>query len=61
MVMEISTPVSISVMIPICLSQGVSLLEGGNLLEEVCHCGDGLGDLPPGWLSMPSLFLACFG
>ncbi|EDL76602.1 rCG59223 [Rattus norvegicus] len=44
-----------------CLAQGVTLLEGGALLEEVCHCGVGLETLllvPP---RMLNLFIASFG
>lgn len=29
----------------ICLAPGVALIEGVALLEEVCHCEGGLGDL----------------
>jgi len=38
------------VMVCICLAQGVAPSEGVALLEEVCHCGSGLGDLPPSCL-----------
>jgi hypothetical protein len=31
-----------NVMVCICLTQGVALLEGMVLLEMVCHCGCGL-------------------
>ena len=48
------------VIVCICSSQGVALLESVALLEEVCHCRDGLGDLPPKCLSVPSLFLVSF-
>jgi len=48
------------VMVCICSFQGVSLLEGVALLEEVCHCGGGLGDPPPSFLRMLSLFLTSF-
>lgn len=47
-----------SVMVCICVAPGVALLEDVALLEEVCHCGDGLGDPPgdaqsvPGFLQM---------
>jgi len=34
-----------AVMICICLAQGVALLEGVALMEEVCHCGVGLETL----------------
>ena len=49
------------VMVCICSSQRVALFKSVDLLEEVCHCGDGLGDLLPRYLSMPSLFLTSFG
>jgi hypothetical protein len=49
-----------AVMVCISSSQRVALLEDVALLEEVCHCEDGLGDLPPSCLRMPSLFLASF-
>jgi len=42
-------------------TQGLALLEGVALLEEVCHCGGGLGDPPPNCLRMLSLFLASSG
>ena len=32
------------------LGQGVALVGGVALLEEVCHCGDGHGDLLPSYL-----------
>ena len=35
------------VVVCICLAQRVALLGGVDLLEEVCHCGDGLSDPPP--------------
>ena len=31
-----------NVVVGICLAQGVALLGGVALLEEVCHCGGGL-------------------
>jgi hypothetical protein len=42
-----------------CLTQGVALLEGMVLLEEVCHYGGGLWDLPPSFLEV-SLLLSGF-
>jgi len=44
-------------MVCICLIQGMSLLEGVALLEEVCHCGGGFGDHRPSFLEV-SLLLA---
>ena len=49
------------VMVCICLAQGVALVEGVALLEEVCHSGDGLGDTPPSCPRMLSLFLVPSG
>jgi len=50
-----------NMMVFICLAQGVALLEGMALLEEVCHCGGGIGDPHPSCLGLFSLFLASFG
>ncbi len=47
-------------MVCICSAQGVALLEGVTLLEEVCHCGGGLGDPPPSCLRIFSLLLVSF-
>ena len=33
---------SLGVMLSMCSSQGVAVVDGVDLLEEVCHCGDGL-------------------
>ena len=44
----------------ICLTQGVALLGGVALLEEVCHCWGGLWDLPPSFLEV-SFLLSAFG
>ena len=49
------------VIVCIFSAQGVAPLEGVALLKEVCHCGDGLGDLPPRFLCMRSLFQVSFG
>jgi len=43
------------------LAQGLALLEGVALLEEVYCCEGGLGDPPPSCLGMLSLFLASLG
>ena len=50
---------STSVMISICLAQGVALLGGMTLLEEVCHCRHGLLDPLPSHMGA-SLFLVVF-
>jgi len=42
------------------LAQGVAVLEGVDFLEEVCHCGVGLENLPLVPPRMLSLFLASF-
>jgi hypothetical protein len=49
-----------SVVVWICLAQGVVLLAGMALLEEVCHCGGGLWVPPPRCLKV-SLLLSAFG
>lgn len=38
-------PCTLSVMVYICLIQGMALLGGVDLLELVCHCGHGLKTL----------------
>jgi len=50
----------LNVMVYICMAQGVALLEGVTLLEEVCHCEGGLGDPLPSCLRMLCLFLGSF-
>jgi hypothetical protein len=42
----------------ICLAQGMTLLEGVALLEEVCYCGSGLLDPPPRCLEASLLLFA---
>jgi hypothetical protein len=46
-----------SVVVGLCLAQGVALLGGVTFLEEVCLCGFGLCDPPPSY-GEASLLLA---
>lgn len=56
---QLPLPLKVPVMVCICLVQGVALLAGVALLQEVCHCGGGLGDPLPSCLE-GSLLLAAF-
>ena len=51
---------SLSMVVWLCLAQGVALLRSVGLLEEVYHYWHGLWDPPPSCLE-ESLVLACFG
>lgn len=48
-----------SVVVWLCLANGVALLGGVGLLEELCHCGSGIWDPPPSCLET-SLLQATF-